>query len=265
MRYVLLIGFAIVIAAFACSDSGSSSGDGGSGALSNFSASECKKESAQALYASLTRALVTGVASGDYEGLKCVSWDAGADGGAKIDLINFESACGPKWQGGATVGEGNALALAVDNPGCMLAGCGSCIYDWSFAVTGLTAGKDIALVMKVNACPDDATSTNNVSYSVTIPAAATPKGIMCRYADWGALNWQVMSLGTAGQLHMPCAGLETDAGTPPCDEGLTCEKLAPGSYGDGAICLKSCTADADCPLTDLISCQSGLCKLKAQW
>ena len=64
-------------------------------------------------------------------------------------------------------------------------------------------------------------------------------------------------------VDIACAGLETDAGTPPCDDGLTCEKMAPGTYGDGAICLKNCTADADSPLSDLISCHAGLCKLKA--
>jgi hypothetical protein len=259
----------MLLAASACSDNGRTAADGGTGngSLVSFSSSECKKESAEALVASLSRSLVTGVSSADYDGLKCVSWDVGADGSGRFDLINFESACGPRWAGSADTGEGNAVSLTVNNPGCMLAACGSCIYDWSFEVSGLSAGTDVSLSINVNACPEETGSSNNDTYSLSVPAAAAPAGVVCRYASFGALEWQAMSLGTEGEYMMPCTDPNNHPegeAPPPCKEGLTCTAMAPGTYRDSSICLRNCAAAA-CAHPDLMSCQEGLCKLTAEW
>ena len=241
-------------------------GDGGTGVLVAFTGSKCKKEQTAALYASLTRALVTGVDGSAYEGLQCVSWDLTSYG--KFDLLNFASVCGADWVGSAAAADDGTVTLTLSNPSCQVAGCGSCIYDWSFTVDRPKAAGDIPLNVDVVVCDKPGEDSNNKSFALTIPATPA-KGVTCRYADFGALQWQAFTLGTMGQLNMPCvdpADYPGDGGVPPpCDDGLACTPTAPGQYRDGAICLKTCTTDADCPLPDLVSCQAGVCWLKAQW
>lgn len=231
-----------------------------------FTGSKCKKEAASALHSTLTRGLVTGVDGTEYEGLQCVAWDVSVQG--KFDLLNFASACGPDWVGSASRADDGGITLAVNNPSCAVAGCGSCIYDWSFTVDRVAADGDIALDIDVIVCDKAGETSNNQTFALSIPAAASAKGVTCRYAEYGALQWQAFALGTMGRLNMPCvdpADYPGEGEPPPCEDGLACTKMQPGTHRDAAICLKSCAADADCPLPELSSCQDGVCRLKAQW
>jgi hypothetical protein len=246
---------------------GSSGPDAGSSALVAFTPGACKKEAASALTSTLVRALGTGVESADYEGLQCVAWSL--DGQGKFDLLNFDSACGADWIGAASFDESGGVVLTVNNPSCAVAGCGSCIFDFSFTVDRVKAEGDVAVAIDVIVCDKPGETSNNASYSLTIPAAKTPDGIVCRYADWSALQWQAFTLGTAGQLHMPCVDPADYPGDgeppPPCDDGLVCTKMQPGAYRDAATCLAACETDADCPLPDLVACLDGACRLTSVW
>lgn len=220
------------------------------GALVGFTGSACKKErAAQALTAAEARA-----------GLQCVRW-APSEGGLEITLLNFDGACGAEWEGRATT-TGAGLELRAVNPGCLLAACGSCIYDWTFVVQP-PAASALALTIVRDPCPGQQPPETD---EVTLPLASAPSGELCRYAEAGALAWQAMALGTCGQPLMPCrtGGGMCDLGDAgaPCEAGLTC---APGASEAAAICHPTCSADADCALPGLLSCQAGLCRPVAPW
>jgi len=246
-----LLAFAVVttlvMGACGSDDSGSSSS---SDSFVSFSSSACKKENAGAL-----------TAQEAYAGLQCIRWKPSGADTLKVDLLNFDGGCGAQWKGSSKNVDGG-VELDISNPGCLLAACGSCIYDWSFEVRA-TAGADLALSIVVDQCPGDQTP---VTYAATLPLGATPEGELCRYADYGALGWQAQSLGTCGQAYMPCRqqnGMcDLGASSTPCEAGLTC--------GDGAsatdqICLAPCSGDGDCEPAGTMTCQTGFCRPANTW
>ena len=235
----------------ACSSDDSSSSKPKDGTLVAFQGSACKKESGQAL-----------TAQDAYAGLSCVRWKPGSSSGSlKIDLTNFEGACGAEWKGQATEVDG-ALELRSVNPSCSLAGCGSCMYDWSFEVK-VDTQKDLPLSLVTDPCPGDQPPETQTT---TLPLSSTPQGELCRYASTGGLSWQAGSLGTCGQAYMPCRspnGMCQPAGSePPCDAGLTCADAA--KAGD-QVCHATCKADGDCTIAGILTCQAGLCKPAKPW
>jgi hypothetical protein len=135
----------------------------------------------------------------------------------------------------------------------MYAACGWCIYDWAYEVKGLDLSKD-APAEVISGPPCDKTPD---VYNYTLPLASKSSGIVCDYIEAGVLSWTSMD-GRMGRLHMPCR--EQTASYGPCDDGLTCTNMPTNS-----ICLKTCTQDSDCPLSTLLKCTDGLCRLARTW
>lgn len=242
----LTLSFGLVAA---CGDDSSSSSSGGS--LLSFKGSACKKEgNAGAL-----------TAEEAYGGLQCVRWKTVDADTLKIDLLNFEGACGAQWKGQAKDIDGG-LELRLANPGCLLAACGSCIYDWSFEVKA-KSGADLPLSIVTDPCPGEQTPETNTA---TVPLGASAEGELCRYAEFGALGWQASSLATCGKPYMPCrtgSGMCAPNGSEPeCESGLTC---ADGAVAGEKVCHATCTGDGDCALPGIMKCEGGLCKPAKPW
>ena len=223
-----------------------------------FASSACKKDLvAKSAMARIYSLMVIDDEAG-LDGLRCVAWQrVGADE-LKIDLYNFDSACGAAWSGDAAVAADGMLELHIDNPGCMVAHCGKCLYDWSFDVqVALPANQTTPVAIAIDTCKGQ---QQTVQLSAALGAEDT--GISCVFADYGALNWQASAAATCGKAGMPCAGSLlcgsgslTSTGT--CDSGLTCDSSAAVNE---PRCLVPCTTTADCPRADAWSCQSGLCR-----
>jgi len=243
LRIAAWITAAALCFAAACSD--------GSGNLKRFDDSGCKKETA---LSSGTYAL----SNASYDGLQCIQWKTTAETAMTVTCINFANACGPTWKGDAVFEPPSTLRLTVDNPGCMIAACGSCIYDWTFEVDKVEPEKDLKLAIEANYCPG---KEKPDTWSFTIPSARLASGIVCRNQDPGVLAWD----GECGSLHGVCrtesSGICSDGGAP-CDSDLLCG--ADAGAGD-AICHKPCIKDSDCPLDGLLTCQGSLCLLKETW
>lgn len=248
-------------------------------ALTSFLDSGCKKEtkalSGGGEVASASQALVSTDFSAETIGLKCVAWEVLDDSRVKVDLINWESSCGPKFVGDASVKEDGSLDLLLSNPGCMIAHCGTCIYDWSFEVQGINATSPLPLTVAIDVCPAEdigekqGASFPIVSKNVTLPIDAKVSGILCNYADYGALGWQAQALSECGTNAMPCAGVPNSmcsTGTtntePSCQGNLVCSDN--GNH-EQRICAKPCVADADCGSLGVLTCGGGLCRPVAGW
>ena len=236
--------------------------------LLSFGNSGCKKETLA--HAVRSTQAVTDADGGvisyaeEVAGLKCFAWQPMGTGSIKISLINFEEACGAQWQGKAELDSSGALTLGLVNPQCLIASCGYCIYDWSFEVNGIPAGENLPVTVNIDTCPGE--QPIKVT-SAELPLARQSEGILCRYANHNALGWQAASLGTCGEVGMPCTGtsmcsLGGDAAEQTCQTSLTCTDNGNPSE---MICAQPCTVDSDCGITGVQSCQAGLCRPKAAW
>lgn len=227
----------------------------------SFQSSACKKsEAAKSHLARRYHSVIedeTGL-----EGLRCVAWKRVGTTELKLDLYNFEGACGTTWVGDAAIGADGAIALDVDNPSCLVAACGKCLYDWSFDIQGATpAGQPVPLNLTVNTCKGQ-------QAPVQIPATigAEEQGLACSYADYGGLLWQASATNACGTLAMPCVGSSlcgsgsfTSTGT--CSGSLVCDSSAATNE---PRCLVPCSTAQDCPRADAWVCQAGLCRPNAQ-
>jgi hypothetical protein len=225
----------------------------------SFGSSACKKETVNASRMAHIRSLLVIDNEAGLEGLRCVAWQRTSTG-VRLDLYNFDGACGATWTGDGALAADGTLDLHVDNPSCIIAKCGSCLYDWSFTLnTPLPSGAAVPLVVSVDACA--ATQAATFVSSTLGPAES---GITCTLADYGALNSQADAAGTCGQAGMPCVGSllcgsGSFASTGDCDDGLVCDSSAAPNE---PVCLVPCTTDADCPRQDVYTCTTGLCRPK---
>lgn len=229
-------------------------GGGGAAAtgatLASFDKSACKKEAQTKAGPS-----PLGAEPEAYAGLQCVRWNA-IDGGFQVFLRNFDGPCGAEWDG-AVKALASATELRVANPKCMIASCGSCIYDFTFDVKMTPAQGGDAFELVMDPCPGQQDAT---TVKITLPLATQPSGEICRYANYGALGWEAMALGTCGKAYMPCRGeamgmCQAEDGGAPCDEGLACEAAA---TAEARVCQQACTKDLECLAT--MTCQGGFCR-----
>jgi hypothetical protein len=227
-------------------------------APSTFSSSDCKKDTAASTRMARVRSLKVIDNAAGLDGLACVAWQRVGDGELLLDLYNFEGACGAEWAGDARLAADGTLAVHIDNPSCRIAACGSCLYDWSLDLQlRLPAGQPVALDVAVDACAGQQT-TQHVSAAI----GPEEKGIRCGLASYRAMGWQAATLGTCGQLNMPCqdsllcgTGSATSTGT--CSAGLRCDSTA---AADQPVCLIPCATVADCPRADVYACQAAACR-----
>lgn len=246
--YSKLVLMVVGLLVLGCSSDDSNEAKPTDGTLAAFQGSVCKKESVGAL-----------TAEEAYAGLQCIRWKAGAEGTLHVDLVNFEGACGAQWKGEASKTEAG-LELRATNPGCLLAACGWCIYDWTFDVQ-VDTGADVPLSIVTDPCPGEQTPETD---TLTLPLASLPAGELCRYANYDALGWQAAAVSACGKAFMPCRSqngmCQLEAGGTPCEAGLSC---ATGAGND--VCHATCTGDADCALPGVLTCQSGLCRPANSW
>jgi hypothetical protein len=181
-----------------------------------------------------------------------VAWQRIGSNEIKLDLYNFDAACGASWIGDGALASDGSMALRVDNPSCQIASCGACLYDWSFDLhVPVPTAQEVPIVVAVDACDGQQATVYNQA-----AIGAEQQGIRCTQADYGALIVQVDAPGTAtlrGQVGMPCGGgnAETCAAGLVCDSGLSANEL---------LCFAPCATAADCPRSDVYSCQAGLCR-----
>jgi hypothetical protein len=236
--------------------------EGTSGNLVSFVGSPCKKEASLAALGTAEQALVTQVDERALVGLKCIVWEATGTDGLKIDLVNFEGACGAQWRGSVSVDANGSLALRLDNPGCMVASCGWCIYDWSFEVRGVGSASALPVSIGIDTCPGQRAPE---TYQATVPISSSPAGLLCRWANYSALGMQAGMTSACGTLHMPCTGTSMCSSTVTprsCNGDLVCDT---NGTADEFVCLQPCAADAECPGAGAMSCQSGLCRTNQTW
>lgn len=235
--------------------------------LASFHGSECKKN--LPIAAKSVPPPDGGAVAGDtgkavsfdtsYDGLQCIAWQQLDTGVFRFELGNFPNSCGiDDWKGSASITDDGSVVLHAINSGCRAAGCGSCLYDWSFDVRGVSKVADAHLLVSVVNDDGSLCPSNLPPYDVTLPTTDAAQGILCRPADRGALFWQAGTRGTTGELNMPC-----DAATPTsCVAGFSCGPLA---SPDDLRCLAPCSDDSDCSLPGVLRCQDGTCRLTQTW
>jgi hypothetical protein len=244
-----------------------------SAALKDFQDSGCKKETAvkstAAMRASDSLAAITKVfASTNYgtetSGLKCFAWERTDENRLKIDLYNFEAACGAEWTANAVVDPNTGLNLTVSNPECLIARCGQCLYDWSFDVSGIDSKEALSIHLAIDTCPG---KQDLKTYSTQLPIHERSSGILCNYAEYNALGMQSAALGECGTLGMPCQGTAKCSDTPASTE-MTCQNdlvCTTNGNKNELICAKSCHEDKNCGTLGVQTCSDGLCRPKENW
>jgi len=249
--------FAIALAALALSTCGGDSPP--TAQTKSFVSSACKKEQVAQSTTSLSPILQVLTDTTGLDGLSCVAWQRAGAGQLKLDLYNYENACGTTWSGTGSVLPDGSLQLVIANPSCTIANCAKCLYDWSFDLdVNLATAVATPLDVQVGACPGQQAPT---SYPATTIGPADG-GVHCTFADYGALNEQAAMAGTCGKAGWPCVGslfcgTGSFASTGTCDPGLVCDS---SSGQNEPRCLVPCTTVADCPRADAWACLSGLCR-----
>lgn len=198
----------------------------------------------------------------EYDGLFCIAWERTSGDTLRVTLHNFHQTCGVDWKGNARVGSDGTVDLDLVNSGCRVALCGWCIYDAAFEIRGVHGEADTSIRISVvddagASCKNGVDGRGTSQYAVTLPTKGTPDGIVCRPALSFAVFEQVAALGTCGTPMSPCG----DNLCTTCNSGLACAPLVT----DDSRCLTPCTADVDCPIPDVLSCQDGFCRLTKTW
>ncbi len=222
--------------------------------MGSFSSSLCKKVELRnsLLISSLSRLY----AEDQFPGLKCISWKK-AENSLYLDLSNFEQGCGTEWEGSIEADD-SKIILNIDNPKSAVANCGWCTFDWSFEAINLDLESDKELLVKIDTYPDG--SYDDVKlYNARLNTGSADSGVICRWANWYALEEMAESVGTVGTLHMPCSE-DTEA---PCKDDLVCEKADESDSKE--VCLSPCEEDADCMNEDILYCKDGICLLRQIW
>ncbi len=188
------------------------------------------------------------------EGLTCVRWARTASADTIFHLYNVAGGCGAEYDGKATLADdGRTVKLALTNPTGRVAACGSCLYDFTFAVRGVaTTGTLDVEILRSNT----ATAATGDAQTFRLEASDRTRGIACTHASRWALQDHARKTGRLGTRNMPCGPVTGEEVA--CDPGLACTAL-PGDEA-GQVCLAACEADADCPHPEAYACDARLCR-----
>ena len=215
----------------------------------DFDATNCKGGSALSLEPAVARTQVALETPDAYARLFCWAWQVNDSGTVTIDVINRNGGCGVEWSAYESRVEDNSVDLGIQNAACVVAGCGSCRYDFTFEVAGLSLDKPAEVRIVEAGCdgePDD------VGSAVELPIDREPEGAMCRMLGDGFVPQ------CSGLRERPCKPepmvdiLFGTCAEGRCDDGLACVD---------DICFTACEDDDDCPLA-IESCQEGACRLR---
>ncbi|HTU62097.1 MAG TPA: hypothetical protein VMF89_26750 [Polyangiales bacterium] len=195
-----------------------------------------------------------------HRGLQCFLWDRQDDGKLRVRVTNYTDGCHADegWHPRAIARGEREVDLVLENPGCVSASCGWCLYELLFV---LDAKLTVQSTLSLNLLRDPDCSDQRRE-SVTLPLGEHASGVTCRYANPYALNdWTFTHPASAGQERMPCGHSEPGAS---CAAGLTCTAVdSGGRYQDHKLCLASCQSDSDCESSELMHCREGTCQLAA--
>jgi hypothetical protein len=225
-----------------------------------FDSSPCKS-------AALSQALMTKgiepsapIRDPEHDGFICTLWERLDDDTLRIEFTNLTSGCGADqgWEPRIKEGGAGKLDIYLDHTDCVFASCGYCVYDVSFEVRVPTQTTELAVQLFGDGCDGPAP----LRRSATLPLTAQRSGALCTgyrpptFAEAG-ISCRPTSSSRWGYCSpdmqvAPCSSLRA-----PCEDGLECT-----SVGDaGAICLPTCTSDADCKDAGPTHCEDGVCKL----
>jgi len=227
--------------------------DGSDISVSTFQFSACKSEYTSSF---LPPGLLSGRSSENYNRLQCIAWRITESGHSAIDLVNFVENCGfpvgngGLWRGKTIQDEDGTLDLIVEWD---LANgenaCGSCMQDFSFEIIGL---KDIGEILKLKISTRSCTGECEwIRYDAILPVGDNSNGIVCRYPE--SVDWEFENV-EPGSLYTP-----SDRGQ--CQNDL----IQIQTQNGGEICALKCTKNADYPLSDILSCSDGACRLSKKW
>jgi hypothetical protein len=188
-----------------------------------------------------------------YAGLTCVLWESAGDQ-LRVRLTNHKDGChvDSVWKPRVnTSAEG--VELVLDNPRCIFAGCGNCIYDLAFdvRVSELQERDPLELRVLGNDCHDE----RPVHHTLSLPRETRAQGARCSYTFE---NFSLLGESGSGGLHMPCGDV-APFGSVACSSGV-CTEVSPGHR----LCLAPCSADADCQPADVMACREGVCQLREE-
>lgn len=223
--------------------------DTGNPPLIDFDESGCKSHQYEKELRSQSLETTSAFENPLYDGLTCFVWQRLEAGSLRVQITNYADSCGAdlSWTPEARVVDGE-LQLALMDTRCIVAGCGSCVYDLSYDVRVDTTS-DLAVSLEHEGCG----ATRKLT--ARLPLATQEAGSSCVYADHGALFWHAGTTGSLGKRHMPCVTSPKDGPSQQCDDGLVCSAPSP----ERPICLARCTSDAECDA--LTRCSDGVCQL----
>ncbi len=246
MRQLMIGGFWAAVVGLSCA--GGTETDNPA-TLEDFSSSACKSRAEE----SGPQALV--VAS-DAEGLQCVEWSKGADGALTVRLLNFPEPCGEDYLGTAKTAADGSLELAVHKASCDVFRCGSCVFDFEYALAGVDTSHELSIHLGSAICAAKPTTFTD---EITLPVDSQDNGVSCRYLGRSAAEQYGRGRSSCGERNLPCGTCDgTDRQA--CATGLTCSEVD----DNDSRCLASCEADADCA-GGLTTCQNGQCRSSASW
>lgn len=219
-----------------------------------FEGSECKSGQGLTLPSAVMRTAAALTLEPElYDALHCFAWERLGSGAVQVDVLNYSAGCHVAWEPGEVVLEDDRLTLTVRNAACAVAGCGSCIYDFTFEVSDVDEARPLQLTFQEDTCHDI-----ELAAELTLPLDERESGIVCR-----EVRFYTGLEPICGTAHAPpCTGMDgpLTCATGACDdEALTC--VARPEDADGDVCLETCEDHADCSL-EIESCQGGLCRLR---
>jgi hypothetical protein len=249
---VLLLGGILMM--WACADNDATSGDGDAvdgdepSALLSFDKTDCNQTPLEgARPKRKVMAEATDLQDQALNGLRCVRWSSHADQSLSLDLLNFSGACCAEYDGSAEL-TADGLLLALVNTPCEVCLCGACNFSWAFTVAEAATGADLVVTLSKQNYPCEPDMKAEVR-SFSLPLTERDSGMICRYEPYMYEDPDFAA------LHQPC---NSGDGVTPCEDGLSCYS---DPTSDTDICVLLCESDTDCPLTDLQSCQEGVCLL----
>jgi hypothetical protein len=192
------------------------------------------------------------------DGLTCFHARRGAE---QIELTahSFAGGCHVEWDAAGRARDGR-VDIILTNPSCAVSGCGSCLYDASFAVelAALDPGRERAdeIDFVDQPCEGDA----EVLGTWQVPEREGDSTVACSFAR-GA-DWHAGRLGLFGKENWPCGANGAERYSDPelarsCENGLTCVEVSEHDRR----CLRQCESKDDCAVPDAMRCEDGVCVL----
>lgn len=183
--------------------------------------------------------------------IECLEWQY-TDGQLSLMVSNFNGPCGAQWTSSTSVDSPGKLTIALTT--CVVAACGSCIYDTSAQVSApLTQlldveGETLEVALRQGDC-EGRISSDEVWQ---VPLSEQTAGIICQPAkpSFGGPPTSDYFSETQRNLYASCDPSYVHAVE--CTEGRSCVE---------GYCMAPCTQDTDCPLTDVFVCSDGSCRL----